>query len=282
MLHRYDDKGYLLRAAKAALIKAFKTYGLQTAEFFVLAVHVFVLGPILLAVSLLRTGRPLKRYTYLFRRNVLASYFRARIDYRFGGFHSCARRMNNILAILEDQLPEQGQEHPFDQLGHRDRDVRQPKDELKNKEQGYGDVHAFPGVHAHAFADLSDEEMAELAPIVAVYANLALCYLKMGAVEGACQVVVRAHNKLGINALPTLLDLDHQASQIVLASLAACRILENGGSATVVVKESPRKWQPQDDSDDDSSGSRPKPAGQNLRKSSPIESNVIPFPSPFS
>lgn len=272
MLHRYDDKGYLLRTAKAAVVKAFKTYGLQTAEFVVLAVHVFVLGPILLAVSLLRTGRPVKRYIYLFKRNVLASYFRARIDYRFGGFHSCARRMNNILAILEDQLPPH--------LQHQDTHAQEAQRQDHAQEQGYGDVHAFPGVHAHAFADLSDEEMAELAPIVAVYANLALCYLKMGAVEGACQVVVRAHNKLGINALPTLLDLDHQASQIVLASLAACRILENGGSATVVVKESPRTWQNQDDSADDSSS--PKSAGQNMRKSSPVESNVIPFPSPFS
>lgn len=235
--------------------RALKTYGLQTAEFFVLAVHVTVLGPILLAVSLVRTGRPIKRYAYLFQRNVLASYCRARIDFRFGGFHSCARRLNLVLATLEDGLPAR----PF-----RAPDAA-PAESSK--------VHSFPGVEAaQAFPALSDEQLTELAPIIAVYANLALCYFKMGAVESACQVVVRAHNKIGVQALPTLLDLDHRASQIVLASLAACRILENGGTATVVVKEAPGAMP------------APSPAAGKARRAkaasrSGDESNVIPFPS---
>lgn len=237
--------------------RALKTYGLQTAEFFVLAVHVTVLGPILLAVSLVRTGRPIKRYAYLFSRNVLASYCRARIDFRFGGFHSCARRLNLILATLEDGLPDRKPFVPDHAFDH--------DEESK--------VHAFPGVEsAQAFPSLVDEELTELAPIIAVYANLALCYFKMGAVESACQVVVRAHNKIGVQALPTLLDLDHRASQIVLASLAACRILENGGTATVVVKEAPSSMTTPPRAEK-SSSPRAKAAPRSSN-----ESNVIPFP----
>lgn len=243
--------------------RAFKTYGLQTAEFFVLAVHVTVLGPILLAVALVRTGRPIKRYAYLFRRNVLASYCRARIDFRFGGFHSCARRLNLVLATLEDGLPA------------RSWPVADQADPFENNSK----VHSFPGVEAaQAFPVLSDEELTELAPVIAVYANLALCYFKMGAVESACQVVVRAHNKIGVQALPTLLDLDHRASQIVLASLAACRILENGGTATVVVKEAPdgmASQSPRAKSRHHSS----KPSRAKTAQRPADESNVIPFPS---
>lgn len=252
---------------------ALKTYGLQSAEFIVLAVHVIVLGPILLAISLVRTGRPIKRYVYLFQRNVLASYFRARIDFRFGGFHSCARRLNIILGTLEDQLPNDyvSQQPGVDPVVATPR----PRDQK---------VFAFPGMyHAHAqtLPDLTDEQIGELAPIIAVYANLALCYFKMGAVEGACQVIIRAHNKIGIQALPTLLDLDHQASQIVLASLAACRILENGGTATVVVKEAPGSSMPEGSSSgvERSVRSSADSAGQDA--SSP-RSNVIPFPKPLS
>lgn len=281
---------------------AFKTYGLQTAEFFVLAVHVSVLGPILLAVSLVRTGRPIKRYAYLFHRNVLASYFRARIDFRFGGFHSCARRLNMILATLEDQLPSAAQPQPFphspfiesvddtldqasDQARRAQKAKRFDKTGLdKGLDKGFGELRSFPGVtEAQAFPDLSEEQMVELAPIIAVYANLALCYFKMGSVEAACQVVVRAHNKIGVQALPTLLDLDHQASQIVLASLAACRILENGGTATVVVKESSSSLH------HDGGMSPAETAGQHSQNkdrsgmdSAETRSNVIPFPSPIS
>lgn len=259
MLHRHEHKGNPV--TKNVIAKTLKTYGLQSAEFVALAVHVAVLGPILLTVSLLRTGRPLNRYIYLFRRNVLASYFRARIDYRFGGFHSCARRMNLILTTLEDQLSPHATQRPS-----RSIDIGS-----SNPDFDWGDVHDFPGREA---TELTDEQLTELAPIIAVYANLALCYLKMGSVEGACQVVVRAHNKLGIPSLPTLHDLDHQASQIVLASLAACRILDNGGSATVVVKEGTPPLNQAD--------TRSHSARQNLRKSAKAESNVIPFPSPFS
>ncbi len=65
---------------------------------------------------------------------------------------------------------------------------------------------------------------------------LSRCYLHMGRIDEAMQVVLRAKKILGIQRLPSLPDLDIKTVQLVRAGLAAGRLLEGDGAASLFVK----------------------------------------------
>lgn len=73
--------------------------------------------------------------------------------------------------------------------------------------------------------------------IIDLYTFLLQLYLLGGHIEGATQVVVRARDFLGIAYLPQYPDFDFRTAQIVKAGIAAGRLLEDGGLATLFVKQ---------------------------------------------
>lgn len=102
-----------------------------------------------------------------------------------------------------------------------------------------------------------------------LYGKLALAYLLGGLMDKAAQVVIRAHNHIGSEKLPGIFDLDVKSAHIVKAGIAAGKLLEKGGYATVMVKTS----------DELESFNKPKTTKRKPIKSTKNESNIIPFPT---
>lgn len=68
------------------------------------------------------------------------------------------------------------------------------------------------------------------------YTLLARAYLHGGHMDEAMMVVLRAKKSLGIDRLPGLARLDAKTAHLVRAGLAAGRLLDGGGLATLFVK----------------------------------------------
>jgi hypothetical protein len=62
-------------------------------------------------------------------------------------------------------------------------------------------------------------------------------YLLSGQVGQAVAVVIRAHKILGLDRLPSNPDLDIKAAHVIKAGLAATKMLEDGGLATLMVRQ---------------------------------------------
>jgi hypothetical protein len=71
------------------------------------------------------------------------------------------------------------------------------------------------------------------------YTVLARAYLHAGHIDDAMLVVIRAKKSMGIDRLGGLAELDAQTAHLVRAGLAAGRLLEGGGLATMFVKSTP-------------------------------------------
>ena len=69
-----------------------------------------------------------------------------------------------------------------------------------------------------------------------LYNRLARIYLASGRVDDATVVVIRAHRHLGIESLPSIPDLDVRAARIIKAGIAAGKLLDEGGLATLTVR----------------------------------------------
>jgi hypothetical protein len=124
------------------------------------------------------------------------------------------------------------------------------------------------------------KDKAFRAAMLDLYNFLLQLYFLGGHIEGASQVVVRAREFLGVAYLPQYPDFDFRTAQIVKAGIAAGRLLEDGGLATLFVKqgETPvvtgatRKNQP-------AAPKKPRPA---VHKTSRMNAKIIPFPHPPS
>ena len=68
------------------------------------------------------------------------------------------------------------------------------------------------------------------------YTLLARAYLHTGRIDAGMQVVIRAKKVLGIDRLLGLAELDAKTANLVRAGLAAGKLLEGGGLATMFVK----------------------------------------------
>ena len=62
-------------------------------------------------------------------------------------------------------------------------------------------------------------------------------YFLCGQREEAVLVVIRAHQNLGIDRLPSNPDLDLKTAHVVKAGIAASKLLEEGGLATLTVRQ---------------------------------------------
>jgi hypothetical protein len=71
-----------------------------------------------------------------------------------------------------------------------------------------------------------------------LFTVLARAYLHGGHIDDAMLVVIRAKKALGVERLPGLAELDAKTAHLVRAGLAAGRLLDGGGLATLFVKSS--------------------------------------------
>jgi hypothetical protein len=77
------------------------------------------------------------------------------------------------------------------------------------------------------------------------YTLLTRAYLHSGHVDDAMLVILRAKKHLGYERLPGLARLDAKTAHLVRAGLAAGRLLEGGGLATLFVKSAQNQAAPQ-------------------------------------
>ena len=110
-----------------------------------------------------------------------------------------------------------------------------------------------------------------------LYTILTRAYMHAGHIDEAMQVVLRAKKCMGVDRLVGLADLDAKTAHLVRAGLAAGRLLDGGGLATMFVKSGPQP------SSGASSSSYADAANQNSSdpKNHPngIGAKIIPFPN---
>ena len=107
-----------------------------------------------------------------------------------------------------------------------------------------------------------------------LYCDVQQLNLLAGQIEDAVIVVLRAHQCLGLDRLPSNPDFDLKTAHVVKAGLAASKLLEEGGLATLMVRQgeeptvsrTPAKNKPQ------------RPTSPKARKDNHT-AIIIPFPS---
>ena len=136
------------------------------------------------------------------------------------------------------------------------------------------------------------------------YTALTRAYLHAGHIDDAMLVVIRAKKSMSIDRLPGLAELDAKTAHLVRAGLAAGRLLDGGGLATMFVKSNQPEPQPKSPVPQNQAGGRggrnfglnqPRPGattgnGRNPKAPSPAstavigavsnEAKIIPFPRP--
>lgn len=70
-----------------------------------------------------------------------------------------------------------------------------------------------------------------------LYCDQQQLYFLCGQMEEAVITVIRAHQHLGIDRLPSNPDLDLKTAHVVKAGIAASKMLEDGGLATLMVRQ---------------------------------------------
>jgi len=71
--------------------------------------------------------------------------------------------------------------------------------------------------------------------VASMYAAVVRMHLQVGQIEDSSLMVIRAHKFLGVEKLPGLSDFDVKTAHIVKAGIAACKMLEEGGQATLLL-----------------------------------------------
>ncbi|NRA64606.1 MAG: hypothetical protein HRU19_08995 [Pseudobacteriovorax sp.] len=108
------------------------------------------------------------------------------------------------------------------------------------------------------------------------YCFLFKLHLLNGNIEDAAITVIRAKEELGLERLPTSLHFDAKVAQVVRAGIAAGKLLDEGGLATLLVRQG---------QDPEVKKSTDKPSLKNRRDGFKVKRNVkrdsgkvIPFP----
>jgi len=111
--------------------------------------------------------------------------------------------------------------------------------------------------------------------LIDLYTVLTRAYLHVGDIDKAMQIILLAQKSIGVNRLTGLADLDAKTAHLIRAGIAAGRMLEGGGMATMFVKTDKNGAAPidsklsktqTDEKNDNKKGSKEK-VGQ-----------IIPFP----
>ncbi len=110
--------------------------------------------------------------------------------------------------------------------------------------------------------------------LIDLYTLLTRAYLHVGDIDKAMQMILHAQKTIGVNRLTGLADLDAKTAHLIRAAIAAGRMLDGGGMATMFIK-----------TDKTSPSSSPSPSSQNekakiesKKRSKEKTGQVIPFP----
>lgn len=76
--------------------------------------------------------------------------------------------------------------------------------------------------------------------LVDLYTLLTRAYLHIGQIDKAMQVILQAQKTIGAERLPGLSELDAKTAHLIRAGIAAGRLLDGGGLATMFIKADPR------------------------------------------
>ncbi|RZA22338.1 MAG: hypothetical protein EOP10_15680 [Proteobacteria bacterium] len=107
-----------------------------------------------------------------------------------------------------------------------------------------------------------------------LYCDQQQIYFLCGQMEEAVMTVIRAHSFLGIDRLPSNPDLDLKTAHVVKAGVAASKMLEEGGLATLMVRQGEEPVVSRPPQKQPSRGFKPE-----LNKTKkPSSGIVIPFP----
>jgi hypothetical protein len=114
-------------------------------------------------------------------------------------------------------------------------------------------------------------ELHEVRTLTSIYSLLFEQFVLSGNLEQATLVILRAHAQLGIERLPTTPNFDVKVAQVVKAGIAAGKLLEDGGLATLMVRQG-----------DEPILSQPEKPKSKLRRNKNKSSGatIIPFPQP--
>ncbi len=114
-----------------------------------------------------------------------------------------------------------------------------------------------------------------------LFTLLTRAYMHAGHVDDAMVVVLRAKKKLGVERLPGLAELNAKTAHLVRAGLAAGRLLDGGGVATLFVK-TPNQHSGEVGSINDTPQERQgASAFSDKEKNEDIDgAKIIPFPNP--
>jgi hypothetical protein len=72
--------------------------------------------------------------------------------------------------------------------------------------------------------------------LIDLYTVLTRAYLHVGDIDKAMQIILHAQKTIGVNRLTGLADLDAKTAHLIRAGIAAGRMLDGGGMATMFVK----------------------------------------------
>lgn len=85
--------------------------------------------------------------------------------------------------------------------------------------------------------NVSKPSLEDSRKLCALYCDLQKLHFVCGQMEEAIILVIRAHRHLGIDRLPTNPALDLKTAHVIKAGLAAAKLLEDGGLATLMIRQ---------------------------------------------
>ena len=113
-----------------------------------------------------------------------------------------------------------------------------------------------------------------------LYTILARAYMHTGHIDEAMHVILRAKKSLGTDRLVGLVELDAKTAHLVRAGLAAGRLLDGGGLATMFIKTDSKSDQFNNDQHKNHSSKQTKETDEknNKQQSKDQGAKIIPFP----
>lgn len=108
------------------------------------------------------------------------------------------------------------------------------------------------------------------------YTLLSRAYMHMGYIDEAMKIIIRSKEILDIDRLGGLKDLDAKTARLVRAGIAAGRLVDGSGLATLFVKANHDK---QDNKSTEKKPVKKENEDSNLGSNKDFSSNIIPFPT---
>ena len=108
-----------------------------------------------------------------------------------------------------------------------------------------------------------------------LYAILARAHMHLGHIDDSMSTILRTNKKLGVRRLPGLANIDVKTAHLLRAALAAGRLLDGNGLATMFVKPGEEENRPASFTRDQGSEFNNKPNHPTNSKSG---ATIIPFP----